>query len=140
MHERWCQSQDHDDAAKRLSDTYNLHRIGASDYAIGKWFAASLSEGRSDDVLYDSKRDAVRGQKHNEQYYTFIKIIPTGMNECEAAVMLKMARKLYDNGMRLADPEHRTGGLDVIKRVSIEDMLAAAEGMPTNLTFPRKGY
>jgi hypothetical protein len=42
--------------------------------------------------------------------------------------------------MRLADPEHRTGGLDVIKRVSIEDMLAAAEGIPTNLTFPRKGY
>lgn len=137
-HEQWCKQKllGHSDAAKRIADTYNLHRIGLLHDSIGKWFAASLADGRTDDTLYDSKRDAVIHQHHNEDYYTFIKIGPQGMIPCEAEVMLKTARSLYDKGLRLADPDHARGGLDVIKRLSVEDQLAQSSGRNTNLIMP----
>ncbi len=135
-HEHWCKKGVHSDAAKRLSDTYNLHRIVLGLDAVGKWFAVSLSEGKGDDVLYDSKRDCVRHQKHMEQYYTFIKIVPSGMKICEAEVMLTTARRLYDKGMRMTDPDHKAGGMDLIKRVAVEDQLAMLRGVAQNLRMP----
>lgn len=126
----------HSDAAKRLADTYNLHRIGRGLDAVGKWFAAALHDGHSDDVLYDSKRDAVIHQHHNEQFYAFIKIAPCDMKVCEAEIMLRTSRQLYDKGMRMADPDHRHGGLDVIKRLTMEDQLAAMRGRVTGLMMP----
>jgi hypothetical protein len=138
MHEQWCRKKttDHSDAAKRLCDTYNLHRIAIGDDAIGKWFAAALSDGDSDQVLYNSKVECVRHQRHNEQYYTYIKIIPPSMKVCEAEVMLTTARQLYDNGMRMTDPDHKHGGLDLITRLTAEDQLAQMRGVVTNLKMP----
>jgi len=136
-HESWCQHKGtHSDAAQRLYDTYNLHRVAIGDDAIGKWFAATLSDGTSDNILYDTKRDCVTHQHHNEQYYTFIKIVPPSMRICEAEVMLEVARRMYDNGLRLTDPDHKQGGLDLIKRLSIEDQLAQVRGKSTNLIMP----
>lgn len=138
LHSGWCPRKmlGHSDAAKRIADTYNLHRIGAGYGAIGKWFAAALHDGRTDDTLYDTKQEATRFQHHNEQYYTFIHIQPCSMNACEAEVMLKTARFAYDNGMRLADPQDRNGGKEVIKRLTAEDQLAQARGKNTNLLMP----
>lgn len=138
QHEPYCQMamMGHSDAARRVYDTYNLHRIGLGDGAIGKWFAAALIDGRSDDVLYDSKRDCVMHQGHNEEYYTFIKIVPPSMKVCDAEVMLRTARTLYEKGIRIADPDHKRGGLEVIKRASIEDQLSVARGFATNLIMP----
>lgn len=138
MHEHWCPSKalPHDDAAKRISDEYNLHRIGKGDASIGRWFAARLNDGTSDHTLYDSKRDAVIHQHHNEKYYTFIKIGPYNMTPCSAAVMLKTGRALEDSGMRMADPDHPHGGMDVIKRVTAEDQLQQMRGRNTNLLMP----
>lgn len=137
-HEQWCTQKalPHDDAAKRVADEYNLHRLGAGDSSIGKWFAARLVDGTSDHVLYDSKRDAVRHQHHDEQYFTFIKINPGDMTPCAAAVMLRIARALADKGMRLADPDARSGGMDVIKRVTVEDQMAQSRLSNTNLIMP----
>jgi hypothetical protein len=126
----------HEDAAQRIADTYALHRLGAGYGAIGKWFAAALHDGRSDNVLYDTKQEAVRFQHHNEQYFTFIKINPHTMNACEAAVMLKTARFAANHGMRLADPQSKTGGKDLIKRLTVEDQRAQSVGRNTNLTMP----
>lgn len=138
QHTAWCPSKmfGHTDAAKRVADTYNLHRIGRGINAVKKWFAVSLSEGRSDDVLYDSKRDAVRHQRHMEQYYAFICIAPCDMKACEAEVILSTNRRLYDKGMRYADPDHHAGGPEVIKRLTVEDQLAAMRGRATNLLMP----
>lgn len=137
-HEAWCQQKafGHSDAANRVYDTYNLHRVAIGSDAIGKWFASALADGRSDNVLYDSKRECVRHQHHNEEYYTFIKIVPPSMRICEAEVMLKAARNLHSIGLRIADPDHKHGGLDVIKRLSVEDQLAQARGRNTNLIMP----
>lgn len=138
IHEPWCQQKafGHSDSAKRLCDMYNLHRIGAGIDCVGKWFAAALSDGRSDGVLYDNKQECVRHQHHNEQHYTYIKMAPSSMNECEAEVMLKTARNLYDMGLRMVDPDHKRGGLDVIKRLTVEDQLAQTRGRNTNLYMP----
>jgi hypothetical protein len=137
-HEPWCREKKtgHSDAAKRACDTYNLHRVAIGDDAIGKWFAAALSDGDGDGVLYDSKRECVLHQKHNEQYYTYIKICPPGMRICEAEVMLNAARQLYDKGMRLTDPDHKHGGPDLITRLTVSDQLAQSRGRVTNLIMP----
>ena len=140
-HEPWCRKPEkpHTDGAKRLSDTYNLHRTASgllNFEVVGKWFAAALNDGSSDGVLYDSKLECVLHQHHNEQYYTFVKICPGGMNVCEAEVVLRTARTLYNNGFRVADPDHRHGGVDVIKRLTIEDQRMAARGIVTGLLMP----
>jgi hypothetical protein len=137
-HAQWCQRKwkRHSDAARRLADTYNLHRTALGLDSVGKWFAAALADGTGDGVLYDSKSDCVLHQKHNESNYTYVKIVPTGMNACEAHVMLATARRLYDHGMRMVDPDHRRGGLDLIKRITVEDQLAAMRGVVRNLRLP----
>jgi len=137
-HEPWCRMKllGHSDAAKRLCDQYNLHKIGAGADSVGKWFAARLIDGSSDGVLYPDKLTAVTHQHHNEQWYTFIKIIPPGMALCEAEVMMATARQLYDAGLRMTDPDHKHGGMDVIKRATVEDHLAQGRGVIQNLIIP----
>lgn len=137
-HEPWCRGKifNHTDAAKRLCDDYNLHRVAAPYDSIGKWMATSLHDGSSDRVLYDSKLDAVTHQHHNEQWYTYVCIRPCGMAVCEAEVMLTSARSLYDKGMRMTDPDHKHGGPDIIRRLTVEDALAQGRGFNTNLIMP----
>jgi hypothetical protein len=144
-HQSYCRVEPHSDAAKRVSDTYNLHRTAGDALgieAVGKWFACRLDEGTSDGVLYDSKSDCIRHQHHNEQMYMFSKIVPSTMTYCDAEVMLRVSRRAYDKGLRLVDPDHANGGKELIKRNTTEDMLALARGFATNLILPsgfRKG-
>jgi len=134
----------HSDAAKRVADVYNLHRTAAGADAIGRWIAVALADGTSDQVLYDGKADAVRGQKHNEQFYAFIRIVPCSMSPCEADSFLRTSRAAYDAGMRLADPDHRAGGRELIPRLTVEDEFARVAAIisrgrtpQTNLILPR---
>lgn len=138
IHSSTCRlkGQAHSDAAKRLSDSYNLHRIGAGYAAIGKWFAARLDDGKTDDVLYASKSACVRHQHHNEQYYAFVKIAPCDMNFCDAEVYLGIARRMYEAGIRMVDPDHKHGGPDLIKRLTAEDQHAMLRGVAQNLKMP----
>lgn len=128
----------HSDAAKRIRDVYELHRLGAGNAAINKWIACKLEDGSSDNVLYDSKLDAVKHQHHNEQFYMFIKIPPSGMTVCEAEILLTTHRRMYEKGLRMTDPDHRHGGPDLIKRLTWSDQLAAMRGAVTGLILP--GY
>jgi hypothetical protein len=124
----------HSDAAKRVSDTYLMHRSADPYGCIGKWIACALQDGSSDNTLYDSKQDAIRHQHHNENWYTFIQIVPSMMTECEAEVMLKVARMIYDKGGRMSDGFNRH---DLIKRLGWEDQLALSEGHVTNVQYGR---
>lgn len=132
----------HSDAAKRVADTYNLHRAAIGDDAIGQWFAVRLQDGDSDGELYATRRDAVRHQHHNEAFYAFVCIAPCSMSPCEAESFLATNRTAYDAGMRLADPDHRAGGRELIPRVTAEDQRAQVGALlgrcrPTNLIVPR---
>jgi len=111
---------EHSDAAKRASSAVNIHLAGAGFDAIRKWVAVRLADGGSDLVLYDTKRDAVRHQLH-EQQCAYVSIPPGGMSPCEAESFIAMHRKMYDAGMRLTDPDHQNGGRDLIPALTAED-------------------
>ena len=121
----------HSDAARRLSDTYRLHRLAAGMDAIGQWFAARLDDGSSDGVLYATRRDAVRHQHHNEQFYAFVAIGPWDTDVCEAEAFIQMNRSLYDAGLRLSDPDHVSGGREVIQRATREDQRSLIASIAT---------
>jgi hypothetical protein len=99
----------HSDAAKRVSDHHNLHLTAAEGYRrhgvgnphVGRVFACRLSDGTSDGVLYDSLADAVRGQRHNADWYAFLRVQPGGMTVCAAAALLRMHRLVHDAGGRM---------------------------------------
>jgi len=130
IHQRGCpQTSEHSDAAKKVADTYNLHRVAQGYDAIGCWFAAALEDGSSDGTLYDSKPQAIKHQKNNEEYYTYIQIVPSSMTICDAEIMINVARRAYSNGMRLSDGDSRR---ELIKRLTREDQVAMSRGIITN--------
>jgi hypothetical protein len=135
-HEAYCRIKQHSDAAKRFCDTYNLHKIGAGKASLGKWIAVRLSDGTSDDTLYDDKLAAVTHQHHNEQLYAFVCIAPPSMKVCDAEVLIRTHRKMYDAGMRMTDPDHKHGGMDLITRLTQSDQLAMSRGAVTGLRMP----
>jgi hypothetical protein len=133
----------HSDAARRISDTHRLHKAAAGHAAIGRWFAAALADGASDGVLYDSKRDAVCHQHHHEQWYAFIAVSPGDVSPCEAEEFLAINRTLYAKGIRLADPDHASGGRDVVQRATVEDqrslvrsIASGGRSRPSGLVYP----
>ena len=125
---------DHSDAAKRISDLYNLHRVADPYGNIGYWIACSLADGASDNALYESRQHAIAHQHHNENFYTFIQIVPSTMTPCESEVMLKVARMAYDKGWRISDGMSRH---DLIKRLGWEDQTALSDGIATNIVLGR---
>jgi hypothetical protein len=135
MHDRQCpyRGREHSDAAKRVYDTYHLHRTADYFMSLGKWIAVALQDGTSDGVLYDSKQDAILHQHHNEQWYAYIQITPANMTVCSAEIFLGVTRRLYDKGFRLTDPASRGGGREIIKRASYEDQVAILRMKPTNV-------
>lgn len=131
----------HSDAAKKLSDTYNLHRIAIDTFGIanlGRWFACALADGETDGVLYDSKIDAVRHQGHNEDFYVYVKISPSTMTQCDAEIYLGVWRRAYDAGLRLTERDSSNGGRELIKRNSREDQYALVRGIAQNLIIPER--
>jgi hypothetical protein len=127
--------REHSDAAKRVYDTYHLHRTADLHGGLGKWFACALNDGATDGVLYENKSDAIRHQHHNEQYYAFIQVTYANMTRCTAEVFLKVNRRLYDAGIRMADPAAKGGGKELIRRASTEDQLAYLRGKSQNVTL-----
>ena len=89
---------EHEDAAKRVSDIYNMHLMADKDGNQGRWVAFRLSDGSSDGTTYASKDDAIRGQRHNEKYCMFLPMRRTSMSICAAASLLRTSRMMYDLG------------------------------------------
>lgn len=108
----------HTDAAKRIADACTLHWVAQHWDSTKYWVAFRLEDGRSPDnnTLYDSKRDAVRHQS-DEFLCLYVKLQPGGVNVCQAEAFLKMNRQAYLNGYRMADPDHKKGGRDIIPRI-----------------------
>lgn len=129
------------DVGKRVSDEVAMHKVALGHDAYGKWIAVRLSDGTSDHEVYPSKYLAVRHQHHDEQQYAFIQITPASMTAREAAVFIETTRRLHDAGFRLPDPDSRTGGRDMIRRLSREDqrtqVRAALVGdvAPSNISY-----
>jgi len=102
---RWllAPSADHD-AARRISDTYNLHlEVNRAD-AVGQYIACKLEDGSGDGTLYPTKRDAARHQPHPE-LYAYFRIVLGGIEPRDALVYLHFCRDAYRRGLRLTDPD-----------------------------------
>jgi hypothetical protein len=128
-HDAGCPGIAHSDAAKRCSDEINLHLAALGFEAFRKWVAVRLADGGSDKALYDSKRDAVRHQA-DEQLCAYVCIPPTRMSVCSAEAFLSFTRRAYKAGFRLPDPDSRTGGPDVIRRLTTKDQAMQANALP----------
>lgn len=124
----------HSDAALRIADIYAMHRLADLYGNMGQFMACRLDTGESDNVLYDTKASAIRHQKHSEDYFTFIQMVPSQITPCEAEVMIKMARMHYDRGHRNSNG---IGNRAIIKRLSWEDQIAMSKGIVTNVRFGR---
>jgi hypothetical protein len=122
----------HTDAAKRLSDTYNLHVVAGA--PIGSVFAYSLQDATSDNVLYDSRADAVNHQRHNEGRRGYVRMGPGRMTVCEAAAVLRWDR--HTAKLAGAQRGERSGGLEVIPRLTIEDRERQLAVMRGELNLP----
>lgn len=89
------------DAGRSCAEAVNLALLLGG---MGRWIAVRLSDGKSDGNIYDTKWDAIRHQLHEFQC-AYIKIPPGGMDIDHGARYLEVNRKLYDKGMRIADPD-----------------------------------
>jgi hypothetical protein len=135
-HQQYCRRLKHSDEAKRIAETYAMHKMADPEGNIGRWFAVAIADGRSDNTIYDNKQAAIKHQHHNEYYYAYIQISPGTMNICDAEMFLSGVRKTYDARKALMDRDHPKGGLEPITRLSAEDQIAQLRGVPTNLIVP----
>lgn len=140
-HQHYCRlarvfDLEHTDAAKRIADTYMMHRMADPIGNIGKWFAVAIADGTTDNTLYDTRLDAITHQHHNEFYYAYVQVVPSQMTICDAEIFLSGIRKTYEARKNLIDRDHPQGGLEIIPRLAIEDQRSQNAGRPTNLVFP----
>lgn len=109
----------HSDAAKRLSDLYNLHKTAG---AARGWLAIKLENGDSDGRIYETRAEAVFWCKHNERRYFFCTLQAPSMSVCAAESLLRYKRIM--NEIEAADRDAPHGGMEVIPRLSAEDQEA----------------
>ena len=119
----------HSDAAKRVCDTYNLHRAAGqagagfgANSTLNKIFAVALADGASDGELYDTRPEAIRHQHHNEKWFAYLRVERYVMTVCQAESMLKWHREAYDKGLVFVDRDDaRLSSHELIPRMTAED-------------------
>lgn len=129
----------HSDAARRIADTYMLHRVAGQGLGldnVNKVIACRLDDGTSDGVLYDSKRDAALHQHHNEKYFAYLRIGREGMTVCEAASLLKIHRDAFGAGLNFTDPDDGMFGAEVIPRLAAEDNARMTSALAAGTWIP----
>jgi hypothetical protein len=89
------------DAGKRASECVHLHVLGGN---VGKWVAIRMGDGGSDGIPYDSRKDAIAHQLH-EQYCCYMQVTPDGITPVDAVRFILVNRAIYNAGYRLADPD-----------------------------------
>lgn len=90
-----------------------------------KWMAFRLSDGTGPGDVFDTKLQAVR-HVSNELYYCFFTFARAlgGVNPRDMQIFLNMSRAAADSAhVRLADPDHKTGGLDAFRSVDMHDQI-----------------
>lgn len=99
------------ETGRRIADHVNIHLLATDWFTIKhKWMAFRLEDGVGDDVLYDSHRDAVDHQRHNENQYLYIAFLslgPQGANPVEVGKLLQFWRDAYRAGGRFVSKGDR---------------------------------
>lgn len=87
------------EAGKRMSDILNLALVCHGPAITGRWMAFALADGSGDNVVYDTRADAIRHQFH-ETLAHYEQMRPKGWSPDECALTLLYARSAYDAGWR----------------------------------------
>jgi hypothetical protein len=120
-----------------------MHRLADPIGNLGRWFAIAIADGTSGDnnTLYDSRLDAITHQHHNETYYCYMQIVPSNMSVCDAEIYINGVRKTYQARKNLIDRDQKSGGREIITRLTAEDQIAQSRGYnSTNLIVPGRNY
>jgi hypothetical protein len=118
-------TQEEIDAATRASDLINEARASEPwDLLKHCFIAIRLSDGGCDMVLYESKKDAIRYQVHEQQCaYIAFRSLAGGASPSDMLRILRFHRGAYRAGMRLVDPDDRFGGPDIAPTTTLVDMV-----------------
>ena len=109
--------QGHSDAAKRFSDTYNLHHAAG---VTSGWIAVKYADGSGGDDVFDTKDDAVRIMWPYEDWYFYATLSAApSMSVCAAEAVLRWRRIMHE--MERPDRDQPHGGLEVIPFLTEED-------------------
>lgn len=92
-------------AAQRMSDAVNIAITLGPDSAPGRYMAFSLADGSTDEVVYDTRTDAVRHTCNKPDAYCYVCLPPDGMSVRVCERFLAGHRTLYRNGYRIPHPE-----------------------------------
>ena len=90
------------DEVKRVKDEMDMH----AELKQRGWVVFALIDGKPlDHAVYPTWNDAVKAAKWDRDRYMFLEVQPDGMTYKEAHAVLDFARKLYDGGYRIPNPE-----------------------------------
>lgn len=119
------------DAGKRASDILNVYIVHSRwDDIKTQFMAIRLSNGGSDGILYENKRDAIKHQIHEHQCaYVCFNELRGGASARDMAIYIKFNRDAYANGMRLTDPEDQLGGLQPLMTTGQRDFYRGSLGL-----------
>lgn len=116
----------HSDAAKRMSDVYNLHK------ACGRragWIAVAYADGTGGEVVYDTRAEAVADRWPWEDRYFYCCLNAPSMSVCAAESVLRFKRVMAE--IERPDRDAPAGGLEVIPRLAAEDQEAQIAAVRT---------
>ena len=125
----------HSDAAKRFSDTYNLHRAAGTTRG---WIAVKYADGSSGDEVYDSREEAIRFTWPFEDLYFFCTLQQPSMTVCAAESLLRYKRVMAE--MEKPDRDAPHGGREVIPRLTAEDQEAQIRAVRSGHGMVAMGY
>lgn len=121
----------HSEAAARLMDRYNLHKL------VGEragWIQAKFADGDAwDSAVFATRQEAVNHSHHNEQYTAYINLQAPHMTLCEAASLLRFQA----HERKIMRPQvGEKSGLVVIPRLTIEDQARQLRAMSGHGSLP----
>ena len=94
------------DAAKRMHETINIMHIARTwDELKHGWMAFKLADGTTDNILYDTRADAIKHQL-SEQTCLYLAMRTTlgGVPLVDCQLLIDIHRQVYDAGGRMSDP------------------------------------
>jgi hypothetical protein len=128
---------EHSDAARRVADTYMIHRIANPKLgSVGRVFAVALADGDSDMVLYDTMADCIRHQKHNAKWYAYLRVGREDMTICAAESVLKLHRDADQAGIKFVDRDDPSFGYELIPRLAVEDQQRMTRALAAKTWIP----
>lgn len=125
----------HTDAAKRFSDTYNLHKAAGTQSG---WIAVRYQDGSGGTDVFDSREEAIRHMWPREDWYFYCSLQEPAMSVCAAESVLRWKRIMSE--VEKPDVEAKQGGLEVIPFLAKEDRAQQVTAALTGRGLLPMGY